>query len=111
MHVHPHINKVLSYSENALELIEEEVVRDNLYALECELAETDVYSLIQKGGGSFDEATVCCLFQQIVSGLEHIHNNGYVHLDLKPQNILVAEDTSLKIADFGLSEIKDGEDG
>ena len=46
MNIHPHINKVLAYSENALELVEEDVVRENLYALECELAETDLYSLI-----------------------------------------------------------------
>lgn len=35
--------------------------------------------------------------------MKHIHNSGYIHLDLKPANVLVAADGVLKIADFGLA--------
>src|SRR5688572_7787553 len=40
---------------------------------------------------------------QIASGLHHIHRLGIVHLDLKPSNILVSEDATAKIMDFGLA--------
>jgi serine/threonine protein kinase len=40
-----------------------------------------------------------------------MHNNNIVHLDIKPQNILLGDDYSLRLTDFGLSEPKQGEDG
>ena len=40
---------------------------------------------------------------QIASGLHHIHRLGIVHLDLKPSNILVSDDGTAKIMDFGLA--------
>eukprot|EP01114_Cavostelium_apophysatum_P024362 TRINITY_DN9513_c0_g1_i1.p1 TRINITY_DN9513_c0_g1~~TRINITY_DN9513_c0_g1_i1.p1 ORF type:complete len:460 (+),score=80.65 TRINITY_DN9513_c0_g1_i1:234-1613(+) len=36
-------------------------------------------------------------------GLQHIHSYGLIHLDIKPSNILIGFDGSLKIADFGLA--------
>lgn len=38
---------------------------------------------------------------QIATALEYVHSLSLVHCDLTPQNILVAEDGSLRIADFG----------
>jgi Nif-specific regulatory protein len=40
---------------------------------------------------------------QIASGLHHIHHLGIIHLDLKPSNILVDDDGTAKIMDFGLA--------
>lgn len=36
-----------------------------------------------------------------IRGLHHLHLNGVVHGDIKPQNLLVAKDGKVKIADFG----------
>jgi serine/threonine protein kinase len=40
---------------------------------------------------------------QLLQGIEFCHVHGIMHRDLKPQNILVARDGLLKIADFGLA--------
>eukprot|EP00435_Cladocopium_sp_Y103_P011068 s4008_g2.t2 len=42
-------------------------------------------------------------FLQILEGVVHCHRQGYMHRDLKPQNILVDENCNLKITDFGLA--------
>jgi len=37
--------------------------------------------------------------------LEFAHDNGVLHLDIKPDNVLVARDGRVKVADFGISEL------
>ncbi len=41
--------------------------------------------------------------EQLLKGVEAIHNNSIIHRDLKPSNILISPDGNLKISDFGLS--------
>jgi len=43
---------------------------------------------------------------QIARGLEHLHANGVLHLDIKPDNILVTTSGVLKLGDFGNSRMK-----
>ncbi|KAF9304001.1 Cyclin-dependent kinase 2 [Mortierella antarctica] len=46
--------------------------------------------------------TIQNLMRQLVQGLEYCHARSYLHRDLKPQNLLIANG-QLKLADFGLS--------
>ncbi|MEW5301429.1 MAG: hypothetical protein WDW36_004289 [Sanguina aurantia] len=63
--------------------------------------------IVEKGRLMEDEARH--FFQQIVSGVEYCHRNMVVHRDLKPENLLLDSKMSLKIADFGLSNVmRDG---
>jgi eukaryotic-like serine/threonine-protein kinase len=41
------------------------------------------------------------IFKQVAEGLAHMHKRGYVHADIKPSNILVAENDDVKIIDLG----------
>lgn len=44
-------------------------------------------------------------FEQIVAGLESIHNAGVVHRDMKPGNMILTNEEKVKIIDFGSAEV------
>ena len=41
---------------------------------------------------------------QILRALKHAHDKGIVHRDIKPQNIMLLEDGTIKVADFGIAK-------
>lgn len=43
------------------------------------------------------------LIAGICEGLAHLHRSGWVHADLKPENVLLGRDGSVKLSDFGLA--------
>ena len=44
---------------------------------------------------------------QIMRGLSHAHSRGIIHRDIKPQNIMVLRDGTVKVADFGIACLAD----
>ena len=46
---------------------------------------------------------------QILKGLQHAHDKGIVHRDVKPQNIMVLPDGTIKVADFGIARFSRSE--
>ncbi len=45
------------------------------------------------------------VFQQILSAIKYLHQNGIIHNDLKPENILITHsDNDVRVIDFGLSD-------
>lgn len=57
--------------------------------------------IAKKGKLSVREATSIML--QVAAGLEAAHNNGIIHRDVKPQNIIISVDGKAKVADFGIA--------
>uniref|UniRef100_A0A6B2L8I7 non-specific serine/threonine protein kinase n=1 Tax=Arcella intermedia TaxID=1963864 RepID=A0A6B2L8I7_9EUKA len=54
----------------------------------------------------FEETEAMLYFAEMILGVQHLHDMGYIHRDLKPANILISETGHIKIADFGLSKHK-----
>jgi len=56
-----------------------------------------------KGGSSpgLDEPTAARYFRDLVDGLAYLHSQGIAHRDIKPENLLVFENGTLRISDYG----------
>jgi serine/threonine protein kinase len=62
-------------------------------------------TLSESGKVPYDKAVELVL--QACAGLQHAHEAGLVHRDVKPANLLLREDGVLKIADFGIARVAD----
>ena len=60
---------------------------------------------MQKKQGRLNWRESLYFITQIVRALGHAHSRGIIHRDIKPQNILVLRDGSVKVADFGIARI------
>ncbi|XP_076891772.1 putative serine/threonine-protein kinase At1g54610 [Bidens hawaiensis] len=72
-----------------------------------EYMEHDLSGLAAIQGVKFTEPQIKCFIKQLLSGLEHCHKNGVLHRDIKGSNLLIDDDGTLKIADFGLASFYD----
>lgn len=59
--------------------------------------------------GALSEALARSYFQQLIDALDYMHKRNAIHRDLKPENLLLDSSGHLKIADFGLSVLSQGE--
>jgi len=55
--------------------------------------------------GPFDETVARSYFKQLIDGIAYCHQRNIAHRDLKPENLLFDEHFTLKIADFGFSQL------
>lgn len=72
-----------------------------------EYMEHDLTGLAALPGMKFTEAQIKCYMQQLLTGLDHCHNHGVLHRDVKGSNLLIDDNGILKIADFGLASFFD----
>ena len=68
-----------------------------------DLNDSDLLTII-RAGFMVDEQR-CFVMWQIARGVKFLHSAKIVHRDLKPANILINQDCSVKICDFGLARV------
>lgn len=77
---------------------------ESLLVLVFELCEgSDVLDHINARGGSLCESEAKTLFAQLVEAIKTIHDHGFCHRDVKPENAIVRKE-GLKLIDFGLAK-------
>jgi eukaryotic-like serine/threonine-protein kinase len=61
--------------------------------------------------GTLEADQVAAIGMKVASALAYAHQRGLVHRDVKPANILIGTDGSVKVADFGIAKVEEGDDG
>ncbi len=90
---HPHIVRIHDYIEH-----------EEICALVMErLTGGTLAERMQVGRMSLEQATAVQL--AVLHGLEHAHQHGVLHRDVKPENLMFAGDGVLKITDFGIATV------
>ncbi|XP_027942143.1 probable serine/threonine-protein kinase At1g54610 [Vigna unguiculata] len=65
--------------------------------------QSDLTRIISRPGETLTEPQIKCYMQQLLCGLQHCHERGIMHRDIKASNLLIDRKGVLKIADFGLA--------
>ncbi|CAE7739778.1 CRK2 [Symbiodinium sp. CCMP2592] len=68
-----------------------------------EYLDQDLKKLLDMCDGGLDPATTKSFLYQLLRGIAYCHAHRVLHRDLKPQNLLINREGSLKLADFGLA--------
>ncbi len=97
--------KALGHNDHILAFVDSWEEQGHLYIQTefCEEGTLDVF-LAQAGlKARIDDFRIWKILLELSLGLRHIHDSGYIHLDLKPANVLITFEGVLKIADFGMA--------
>jgi eukaryotic-like serine/threonine-protein kinase len=83
---------------------------DDLVFLVMEHVDGPSLREVLKEWGPLEPLAVAALGEQVASALGEAHARGLVHRDVKPANILIASDGTVKVTDFGIAKALSGAD-
>ncbi|KAI5951546.1 BUR1 [Candida jiufengensis] len=70
---------------------------------------SDLVGILENPKVTLKLEEIKCLMKQLLEGIQYIHEQNYLHRDIKAANILVDQNGVLKIADFGLARLYHGD--
>src|SRR5579885_2236243 len=88
---------------NILPLIEFGEERETLYLVMPLVREGTLRDLIRQREGALPLEEAVTLFLQLCSAVQYAHEQGIIHRDIKPQNVLLQQHTHVLLADFGIA--------
>ena len=94
--IHPGITSVFDYGEEQIDGVHKAF-------LVMELVHGESLSQVLARSGSLDTATVLSVLLQSAEALHAAHQKGVVHRDVKPGNLLLRHDGTVKLTDFGIA--------
>ena len=89
---------------NIVNLLDVGVEGDYRYLVLEYVSGSTLKEIVQKQG-RMNTDTAIQIAVRILSALQHAHDNGIIHRDIKPQNVLVNDDGHIKVADFGIARM------
>ena len=97
--------KALGLSDHTIQLCDSWEHKNHLYIQTEFCEEGSLDSFLDQVGrkARLDDFRIWKILLELSRGLKHIHDSGFIHLDLKPANVLITFEGVLKIADFGMA--------
>jgi len=92
--------------KNVIELVDvmQNKERGKIYMV-MDYCVCNMHEMLKKSANHFfPEWQAHFYFTQLIEGLEYLHSMGIIHKDIKPSNLLINMDQTLKISDFGVAE-------
>ena len=98
---HPSIVELYSYFED----------KNYVYMVMELCAKGELYTFMRANQKIFNEVEASKIFKQIIEAVVYLHSHGIIHRDLSLANLLLTNNESVKISDFGLAtRMKDSKD-
>lgn len=86
---------------NIIEMIDAFETKSD-FCVVTEFAQGELFQILE-ADRSLPEDVVRTIAQQLVAALNYLHSHRIIHRDMKPQNILIAADGTIKLCDFGFA--------
>lgn len=77
---------------------------DNAFFIVQEYVRGKSFQIIVKENGKVPEETVLLWMQNVAQIMDDVHSQGFLHLDVKPDNIMIQENGKAKLIDFGVAQ-------
>ncbi|EKD13790.1 protein kinase [Drepanopeziza brunnea f. sp. 'multigermtubi' MB_m1] len=97
--------KALGHSDHVLNFVDSWEETSHLYIQTeyCEEGSLDLFLSEVGRRGRLDDFRIWKILLELGKGIKHVHDSGFIHLDLKPANIFITFAGDLKIGDFGMA--------
>ena len=98
-------NILLALSHPNIVKVKEMVVGSTLdkVFMVMELGDADLRTCIEMSKQPFSTAEIKCLMKQFLSAVKHMHDNWFIHRDLKTSNLLYSNEGVISVCDFGMA--------